>query len=108
MHFIGLYGKGSFGQFDPGDGPRHPGKHGPITTTVHESVPVTVLAEVLLRFKVELGDCLSGAVKGRDIELVVRQGLGGFRAGEHGLEGPSRRRGPPPELRDSSGATRSV
>jgi hypothetical protein len=40
--------------------------------------------------------------------LVVRQGLGGFRAGEHGLEGPSRRRGPPPELRDSSGATRSV
>jgi bifunctional DNA-binding transcriptional regulator/antitoxin component of YhaV-PrlF toxin-antitoxin module len=44
----------------------------PITTTVHESVPVTVPAEVAFRFKVKPGDRLSRSVEGS--ELVVRRG----------------------------------
>ncbi|MFM7102004.1 MAG: AbrB/MazE/SpoVT family DNA-binding domain-containing protein [Verrucomicrobiota bacterium] len=43
----------------------------PLTTTVHESVPVTVPAEVLLRFQVKQGDRLSWSVEGS--ELVVRR-----------------------------------
>ena len=43
----------------------------PITTTVHESVPVTVPAEVAFRFKVKPGDRPSRSVEGS--ELVVRR-----------------------------------
>ena len=42
----------------------------PITTTVHESVPVTVPAELLRQLKVKPGDRLEWTVQGS--ELVVR------------------------------------
>lgn len=43
----------------------------PITTTVHESVPVTVPAELLRQLKVKPGDRLEWRVEGS--ELVVRR-----------------------------------
>ena len=42
----------------------------PITTTVHESVPVTVPAELLRQLKVKPGDRLEWTIQGS--ELVVR------------------------------------
>jgi bifunctional DNA-binding transcriptional regulator/antitoxin component of YhaV-PrlF toxin-antitoxin module len=44
---------------------------GPITITVHESVPVTVPAELLGQLKVKPGDQLEWRVDGSD--LVVRR-----------------------------------